>query len=199
MLLGMPQGSQGETPAIRRDTVGSWQGAAGSWQEAGGGRRANEPTRRQRAGGRRIGSIGQLVEWSIEGSGGTERGAGGSWQLAGGTTEGATLDSAQHEVVKDAGRRSRASRGTEHPGRSAGPKVPDDERKASRRGQPAYGDALAEVDVFDNVPQYSHGCRRAYSSCHLPRPQGQLSRSRARPSRSGKSGNSRMPANRRPS
>ena len=43
----------------------------------------------------------------------------------------------------------------EHPGQGAGPKIPDDERKASRRGQPAYGGALAEVDVFDNVPQYN--------------------------------------------
>ena len=45
-----------------------------------------------------------------------------------------TLDFAQHDVVEDAGRRSRTKCGSEDPGRRAGPKIPDEAREGIRAG-----------------------------------------------------------------
>jgi len=132
ILLGTPQGSQGETPAIRNAT---------QWG-AGRGQRDLVDW-----------SSGRVVNWGKLSAKSKAQSAKSSGQLAGGTTEGATLDSAQHDVL-DAGQRSRTKCGAEDPGRSAGPKLPDEERKriqarAAGHGQPGVSLRLIRLQRPD--------------------------------------------------
>jgi hypothetical protein len=71
------------------------------------------------------------------------------------------LDLADHDEVEYAGRSSRMKNGIEDPGRSAGPKVPDEERKGFQAGTAAPGGTIVlvdlspmEVNVGNNVRVY---------------------------------------------
>ncbi len=60
-------------------------------------------------------------------------------------SRGTTLDSAEHDVVGDAGQRSRTKSGIEDPGRRAGPKVSDEERRGVNAGLARHGRSVGRV------------------------------------------------------
>jgi len=79
--------------------------------------------------------------------------------------EGVTVTSAEYDVVDDAGRRSRSKSGTEDPGRRAGSKGPNEERKgieaetAGLEGTRVVVDlSPASVNAVKDVPHYNTIC-----------------------------------------
>jgi hypothetical protein len=67
----------------------------------------------------------------------------------------ATLDPPHHHVMEAVGRRFRTKSGIEDSGRRAESKIPDEERKASKRAWRGMDEIIPLVALFANVPHSS--------------------------------------------